>query len=153
MFRIDNDGARIVATTYWSTPHARAGLVYCSVNAGTVRLLVPHGSQGDELRRETSSATRAAVQLAGALDVGRVHIVWGGGPLVPASPYAITIDVRQCDRSLPMTEAGRWVPLAIYGIGTGVDDVRLVRTWPALIRRATVTPDPTPIPEPPRDRR
>jgi hypothetical protein len=44
---ITNDGPRIVATNYWETDHARAGKMYCSVNAGAIRILVPPALAAD----------------------------------------------------------------------------------------------------------
>ncbi len=38
---ITNDGPGVLETTYWSTEHARKGLLWVSVNAGAVRVLVP----------------------------------------------------------------------------------------------------------------
>lgn len=144
--RISNDGPRITTTDYWSTEHARRGLLYLSVNAGRVRLLVPDAAAA--LIGETAGATRAAVQLAGASAVGVVHIVWDDGT---DAPYRVTLDVRQCDRVLPSNEAGRWVSLALYRPGpTGGDSVTLVREMPALIRAATIAPNLAAIPEPPQ---
>lgn len=36
-----NHGPLIVSSTYWGSEHEKRGKVYCSVNAGCIRLLVP----------------------------------------------------------------------------------------------------------------
>jgi hypothetical protein len=41
MLEITNHGPLITATNYWRTEAERAGKLYCSVNAGTLRLLLP----------------------------------------------------------------------------------------------------------------
>lgn len=41
LIEIRNHGPLIVATNYWETPLEAAGNVFCSVNAGAIRLLVP----------------------------------------------------------------------------------------------------------------
>lgn len=38
---IKNHGPLIVETNYWYSEYERAGKIYCSVNAGAVRLLLP----------------------------------------------------------------------------------------------------------------
>ena len=40
-FRVENHGPLIVATNYWESDLARTGKLYCSVNAGAIRLLIP----------------------------------------------------------------------------------------------------------------
>ncbi len=39
--RIENHGALIVSTNYWDMEIERAGKVFCSTNAGAIRLLLP----------------------------------------------------------------------------------------------------------------
>jgi hypothetical protein len=41
-----NDGPLIVSSTFWGSDYDRAGKVFCSVNAGCVRLLVPETQPG-----------------------------------------------------------------------------------------------------------
>lgn len=42
--RIENDGPDIKRTNYWGSAYDRAGKYFCSCNAGTVRILIPHSS-------------------------------------------------------------------------------------------------------------
>jgi hypothetical protein len=41
IIRIDNRGPLIVATNYWESELAKAGKIFCSVNAGAIRVLMP----------------------------------------------------------------------------------------------------------------
>jgi hypothetical protein len=41
LIEIQNHGPLILATNYWESELAQAGKFYCSVNAGSIRLLVP----------------------------------------------------------------------------------------------------------------
>lgn len=132
MIRIDNDGQRIAATNYWSTEHARRGLVYVSANAGAVRLLVPRGWPD----LNDSRIALASLQIVGAQEAGVAHIVLEDGT---ATPAYLTIDARQCDRALPPSEVGRHVTLLVYG-PDGTEGVRLLRELPGRIDLAHERP-------------
>lgn len=108
---IRSSGAEIVSTDYWETPHAQAGLVYCSLNAGTVRVLVP--APLPDFLAALAGAERATVGL-GALRVpGRCLItLYDAGP---EQPYVFDIDARLCDRSVPQQDVGRRIPLVFLG--------------------------------------
>lgn len=41
MIHVENHGPLIIATNYWASEYATAGKMFCSVNAGAVRLLLP----------------------------------------------------------------------------------------------------------------
>jgi len=43
MLKISNNGPEIVSTNYWSSPAAKRGCVFLSVNSGCFQLLVPTG--------------------------------------------------------------------------------------------------------------
>ena len=47
MLHIENDGQLITATDYWTSLLASRGLVYCSVNAGAIRVLLPPDRYSD----------------------------------------------------------------------------------------------------------
>jgi hypothetical protein len=47
VINMHNDGPRILATNYWSSELAAAGKVWCSVNAGAIRLLLPPARLAD----------------------------------------------------------------------------------------------------------
>ena len=39
--QVTNHGPLITSTNYWSSEYARAGKIFCSVNAGAIRVLLP----------------------------------------------------------------------------------------------------------------
>jgi hypothetical protein len=126
VIEIHNDGPAITRTSYWRTPHARRGLLYLSINAATIRVLVP-----DAIRREL---------LTGLPPVGRAVTLtrseWQGRPTYvlqwdePAEtglePYSIDIDQEQSDRAWPSAEDGRILSLVWY-TQVGVWGVREAR--------------------------
>lgn len=133
MITIANDGTRIASTNYWQTEHAAKGLVYLSVNAGAVRLLVPRGWPDLDNPR----VVRVTLQIIGAPAVGVAHILLEDGS---HDPGYLTIDARQCDRAMPAADAGRELPLLVYGPGDDATGVRLVRKLPARIEHAAREP-------------
>ncbi len=116
---IASDGTAITSTTYWSTPNGRHGLLYLSINAGALRLLVPAA---------LSALPADAPPVGTSCEVERVD--QGSREIVrlrwldnPETPYEIEIDARQCDRRLPASDAARVVPLIWYGPGAEPDSV------------------------------
>lgn len=122
MITIKNDGQTITETTYWATPHADKGLLYLSINAGALRLLVPAASA--QLLSELPPVgtpcelTRSRLQGEEAY-----RLAWLDDP---EEPYEVEIDVRQCDRRLASAENGRILTLICYtrGVGDGVREAR-----------------------------
>ena len=47
MIHISNDGPLIISTNYWDSELARAGKLFCSVNAGCIRVLLPPARYAD----------------------------------------------------------------------------------------------------------
>jgi hypothetical protein len=47
MITVSNDGQLITSTNYWSTVYAREGKVFCSINAGAIRILLPPSRWND----------------------------------------------------------------------------------------------------------
>ena len=41
LIEISNDGPLIAASNYWDSEYNRAGKVFCSINAGAIRILIP----------------------------------------------------------------------------------------------------------------
>jgi hypothetical protein len=54
MIQISNHGPIVIATNYWDSELARAGRLYCSVNAGAVRVLLPRSKWADVNEMRTS---------------------------------------------------------------------------------------------------
>lgn len=76
IIEISNHGQLITATNYWSLPMEAAGKVFCSVNAGAIRVLVPrvHRRIIDEMRRGSKYAVLSrgpwpAMELADAVEI------------------------------------------------------------------------------------
>ena len=104
MIQIGNQGQAIASTNYWATEHARAGLCFLSVNAGALRLLVPQAA-ADAL---VEMRTGRSVTVEPSATPGCIDIVFEDGT---QSPFALTIDKRQCDRAL---ESRRAMPFTVW---------------------------------------
>lgn len=125
-----NDGSAVISTTYWSTDHARAGLLYLSINAGAVRILVPRSATtlladlppvGTEVElRRRVEGERTMLQIL-YLDI-------------PTEPYEVAIDQRQSDRWIAAEDLGRVLPLIWYGEGEGEGVVEVRRETIAVVR-------------------
>lgn len=147
ILRIANNGPRIISTNYWSTQLDERGLFFLSINAGVLRLLIPQVGMGSGFLDETAAATRVAVQIAGAATVGVVHLLFEDDT---QTPYFLSLDQNhQINRSLPMSEVGRWVSIDFYSPGVG-NHPSITRTLPAVIRAASWTLDGGPVPIRPR---
>lgn len=115
MIEIANDGPRITRTSYWRTEHARRrGLLYLSINAATIRVLVP-----DAIKRELLDGLPEVgrdVTISRGVWQGRETYVlqWDEPPSSGLEPYSIDIDLAQSDRSWPAAEDGRVLPLVWY---------------------------------------
>lgn len=116
--RVVNDGPRVAQTDYWSTPHARHGLLYLTINAGAIRLLVPNPT-AYMLAELPPIGTRATLARGNGIYRLALHDR-------PADPYVLEIDVRQADRRIPKSDTGRTVPLVWYR-QDGRDGVKEVR--------------------------
>lgn len=110
LVEITNDGPAITRTSYWRTPHARRGLLYLSVNAGALRILVPTPT-GHLLADLPAIGTPVELERSAYQDSETYRFLWLDDP---RNPYAVEIDQRQCDRRLPRAEDGRILPLIWY---------------------------------------
>lgn len=111
MIEVVNEGPAIVRTSYWRTEHAKRGLLYLSINAATLRLLVPPPVQG--LLAELPPVGTPC-ELVRSVLVGRetYQLAWLDDV---DSPYVVEIDQQQCDRGWPTAEEGRVLSLVWYG--------------------------------------
>lgn len=123
---IHNAEQSITRTSYWRTPHARRGLLYLSVNAGAIRVLVP-----DAIRRELLSGLppvgRPVTITRGEWQRRATYVLqWDEPAETGLEPYSIDIDQEQSDRRWPSAEDGRIVPLIWYtAVGVwGVHEAR-----------------------------
>lgn len=108
MLTIANHGPLILSSDYWGSEYDRAGVLYLSINAGAFRLLLPAGweREVDEMR-----SAKLAVVSRGPWPTQRrsdaIEILFDDGS---DNPYAIHMDIRQCDRlPLDSEQAAQWV--------------------------------------------
>lgn len=103
MIEIHSHGPLILSSNYWGSRYDSAGILYLSCNAGAFRLLLPSG--WDEAVKEMQTG-RAVVVSRGpwSQDPGRgadtIELLFDDGT---KDPYAVHIQVEQCDR-LPLPE-------------------------------------------------
>ena len=134
---IRNDGPQIVDTNFWESTLAEAGGMFCSVNAGAVRLLLPRSYEHaiPEMRtgREVL-VTRGPWPEMGQREA--LELLWEDGS---AAPYAVHLSAGQLDRLIPRGEAGRRLACHVYTRGFSSTPL-LAGTWPARFRVARSLP-------------
>ena len=90
LLTIVNDGQSIELTNYFETDHARKGLVLCSVNAGTIRVLIPQAIDSvlpDLLMGRECVLSRGPWPAMGLADA--VEIMWDDGS---DNPFALHLN-------------------------------------------------------------
>ena len=137
--RIENAGQRILSTTYWSTYRAARGLVYVSVNAGAVRILLP-----PPLREEVAAAARLV--SSAILSKGP----WHEQPMNEVfellfddrsdNPYSLVVSAGQCDRKWGADDDGQTVPLTLWGPGKELGGVEELISMPCHLRSVPKIP-------------
>ena len=108
LLTISNHGPLITATNYWRTDAATAGKLYCSINAGAFRLLVPPLLETiipDLATGREAVISRGPWPAGGQADA--LEILLDDGT---ANPWSCHLDTRSIDR-LPLdSDAGKaWV--------------------------------------------
>lgn len=69
MLTIENNGKEIVSTNYWQSEHAALGYIFCSINAGALRLLVPPKMEAQVIK-EAAGCSEVLVSIGPWLDAG-----------------------------------------------------------------------------------
>lgn len=127
--QIQNDGANIVSTNYWQTPHAAAGAFFLSFNAGAARLLVPKQIEQEiEEMRGASEVIISRGLLGGQM---ALELLWEDGS---DSPYSIHMGTNQCDRLLPDSDHGSDIPVSVW------TETGKAAEWPGRYRIAQTLP-------------
>lgn len=94
MIIVRNKGEDIAETNYWSTEHAKNGLMYLSGNASVWRLLVPINVK--DYISEMQTAHSVFIEQSLSHD-GCWDIVFDDGT---EEPFFVTLDKRQVDRAM-----------------------------------------------------
>lgn len=131
--RTENAGQELTATNFWSTEQAQRGLVYVTINAGAVRILVPPA-----IEDEVITAARTAQSVLLSRGPWRAHGGREGVEILledgSQSPFAIHVDARQCDRRWGAGDHGRELPCSVWVRGEGADGVRKAAELPGRLR-------------------
>ena len=129
---IQNRGQAILSTDYWDTPHALAGYLYLSWNAGAGRLLIPDSQKLllNEMRPARyvivsrgpwpEHSNREALELLFEDDSD--------------APFCLHLVAEQTDRLLPDTDQGGGFVIAAWTRGG------LKQRWPGRYRRVDQLP-------------
>lgn len=105
MFKIVNDGQRIIETNYWDSEHAQAGLCFLSWNAGAARVLLPDLMLPAALK-EMRTAKYVIVSRGPWVDQGgrdALEVLFEDGS---DDPYCLHLVAEQSDRMLPEDNQG-----------------------------------------------
>jgi len=129
---ISNDGQRVTATNYFTSPHAtRLSAVYCSINDRAFRLLIPDPSMIDWRGASAVIVTRGKSPQDGWRDM--LELLWEDGS---DSPFAATISSESVDRMPADSDDGR-EDLRCIGYGP---DLAVLFDLPARFRRRKRVP-------------
>lgn len=132
MIRIENDGPLVVATNYFTTEHARLGLIYLSINASAFRLLVPSTCQPiDAMGAKYIIVTRGKWPEKDWREC--FEFVWEDES---DSPYHLIIETKNADR-LPIDSDVGCTDLRCIGYAP---DLSIVFDLPARYRTAKRIP-------------
>lgn len=100
MLEIVNESAKIVSTNFWDSEYDRRGLVYLSVNAGALRLLLPKNKAGEWLK-EIKTSKKCVIEKSA--NPGYVDLVFEDGT---DAPFALSVHVeKQTDSDLALNRA------------------------------------------------
>lgn len=112
---ISNNGPDITATNYFETPHARRGLLYLSINAGALRILLPE-TVATEILKEVRQTVVVVAKFGFNERIGRegVALWFEDGS---ENPFVFDLSREQCDRALPDDQHGKPVIVSIWTAG------------------------------------
>ncbi|BBO86741.1 hypothetical protein DSCO28_73070 (plasmid) [Desulfosarcina ovata subsp. sediminis] len=112
MITIENDGQKIIKTSYWSTEHAARGYIYLSINAGAFRLLLPEVQI--HLLIEMTTAKEVIVSRGPWPDENKsdgIEILFEDST---DSPFCLHLMVDQCDRLPGNKDVGKQWLFAVW---------------------------------------
>lgn len=108
IIEVANHGPLIVSSTYWGSAPERAGRLWCSCNAGAVRVLLP--ASGRRVVEECRSSKHAVLSRGPWPEMGlaeAVEILFDDGT---DSPFALHLSPESFDLLPAAPEAGKeWI--------------------------------------------
>lgn len=112
---IQNEAAHVVGSNYWESEIARKGILWCSVNAGALRLLVPNSKYPYIAEMRTANEviiTYGERQVTGAM---AYEFLFEDGS---NAPFVFTTGKNSVDRPLTAANFGSDArPLLVYSAG------------------------------------
>lgn len=109
---VHSQGPEILATNYWDSALDESGAMYCSVNAGAVRLLVSRSLERYVPEMHTAyEVLIRRVQMTPSGTNDALELIWDDGS---DSPFTVFLSAPQIDRRIPVGEAGRAVRCLVY---------------------------------------
>lgn len=106
---VTNDGQRIVATNYWDSKHAAAGLLFVSWNARAARILVPEPCHA--LLPDMRTASEIVISRGPLKGVDTLELLFDDHS---EAPFMATIPVTQSDRLIPDTDQGGGLVVTVW---------------------------------------
>ena len=109
---IKNDGQKILKTSYFSSALASAGLFYCSINAGAIRVLIP-SKQATNIQDafKTTHSFEIERGLPNYPGVKGITIFFIDGT---SNPFCLQLDAHSMDRLPSPSDYGRTVPISFW---------------------------------------
>lgn len=108
LMQISNHGPLVISTNYWTSDLATGGKVYCSVNAGAIRVLLPRARWADlnDMRPAQYCVISRGPWPEQHVAEG-IEIMWEDGS---QSPYCLHLTGDSFDLLPAEPEAGReWI--------------------------------------------
>jgi hypothetical protein len=117
MIETVNHGPLIVSSTYWGSEYEAAGKLFCSVNAGAVRVMVPRA--GRAVIEECRSSRHAVLSRGPWPEMGlvdAVEILWEDGS---DSPFSLHLSNESFDLLPGEPEPGREWTVSLWDLKKG----------------------------------
>jgi hypothetical protein len=135
---ISNDGPEITNTNYWASGFARSGKIIASINAGSIRLLLPPNLYQDTPDMIAAKSIVVSRGFWAAMGRRGVEVLFDDDSI---SPYALHLEESTFD-VLPEIEEGEW-RLSVWVESGGVPNKILDRS--CHLRKVPVLPCLKPI--------
>lgn len=108
---ITNNGAEIAETNYFSTEHAREGILFFSVNGGCIRLLIPDNQLDivpDIMTGQEIIITKGRLNGKDGIEIMFEDFT--------DNPFAVTVSVDQWDMIPEVDDRWKFAAYTRYGI-------------------------------------